>query len=120
MNVAGPAFTHVMYANDIMLFAKANSSEVKILNVCLETYYEWSGQRINRNKSGIIFSKMVQRDKRGVRLKIFLQCKRSILMRPIWALLCSNPPVGLKTSNSYRKSLRPDFWVGEVSSILGW
>jgi hypothetical protein len=64
MNVAGPAFTHVMYADDIMLFAKANSSEVKILDDCLETYCEWSGQRINRNKSGIIFSKLVQRDKR--------------------------------------------------------
>ena len=64
MNVAGPAFTHVMYADDIMLFAKANSSEVKILDDCLETYCEWSGQRINRNKSGIIFYKLVQRDKR--------------------------------------------------------
>ncbi len=64
MNVAGLAFTHVMYADDIMLFAKANSSAVKILDDCLETYCEWLGQGINRSKLGIIFSKMVQRDKR--------------------------------------------------------
>ena len=57
MNVAGPTFTHVMYADDIMLFAKANSSEVKALDVCFDTYCDWSGQRVNRNKSGMIFSK---------------------------------------------------------------
>ena len=32
MNVNGLAFTHVMYADDIMLFAKVNSSEVQILD----------------------------------------------------------------------------------------
>uniref|UniRef100_A0A2N9EZP9 Reverse transcriptase domain-containing protein n=1 Tax=Fagus sylvatica TaxID=28930 RepID=A0A2N9EZP9_FAGSY len=44
MNVAGPAFTHVMYADDIMVFSKANSREVQIIDECLETYCEWSGQ----------------------------------------------------------------------------
>ena len=64
MNVNGPAFTHVMYADDIMLFAKANSSEVQILNNCMVTYCEWSGQSINRDKSGLICSKLVSRDKK--------------------------------------------------------
>ena len=64
MNVGGPSFTHVMYADDIMLFAKASSREVQILDNCLESYCEWSGQRINRNKSGLICSKMVPRDKK--------------------------------------------------------
>jgi hypothetical protein len=50
MNVAGPAFTHVMYADDIMVFSKANSREVQIIDECLETYCEWSGQCINRTK----------------------------------------------------------------------
>lgn len=59
MNVAGPAFTHVMYADDIMVFAKANCREVKILDECLEKYCIWSGQLINRTKSGLIFSKLV-------------------------------------------------------------
>uniref|UniRef100_A0A2N9HCV7 Reverse transcriptase domain-containing protein n=1 Tax=Fagus sylvatica TaxID=28930 RepID=A0A2N9HCV7_FAGSY len=59
MNVAGPAFTHVMYADDIMVFAKANCREVKILDECLDKYCSWSGQLINRSKSGLIFSKLV-------------------------------------------------------------
>jgi hypothetical protein len=64
MNLAGLAFTHVMYADDIMIFAKTNSREIKILDECLDNYYSWSEQLINRDKSGIIFSKSVQRDKR--------------------------------------------------------
>ncbi len=64
MNVDGPSFTHVLYTDDIMLFAKASSREVQILDNCLESYCEWSRQRINRNKSGLICSKMVPRDKK--------------------------------------------------------
>jgi hypothetical protein len=40
MNVNGPAFIHVMYADDIMLFAKANFREVQILDDHLVTYCE--------------------------------------------------------------------------------
>ncbi len=58
MNVTGPAITHVMFADDLMIFAKAQRREVEIINNCLETYCLWSGQRINRDKSGLIFSKL--------------------------------------------------------------
>ena len=64
MNVGGPAFTHVMYADDIILFARANGKEVKILDECIEKYCQWSGQLINRSKSGLIFSKLVQGNKK--------------------------------------------------------
>jgi hypothetical protein len=40
MNVSGSAFTHVTYAEDIMLFAKASCSEVQILDKCLVTYWD--------------------------------------------------------------------------------
>jgi hypothetical protein len=59
MNVAGPPITHVMFADDLMLFTKASRKEATVLNECLDTYCLWSGQQINRDKSGIIFSKMV-------------------------------------------------------------
>uniref|UniRef100_A0A2N9IGZ4 Reverse transcriptase domain-containing protein n=1 Tax=Fagus sylvatica TaxID=28930 RepID=A0A2N9IGZ4_FAGSY len=75
MNMAGPAFTHVMYADDIMVFAKANSREVIVLNECLDKYCAWSGQLINRSKSGIIFSKMVCCAKRR-ELKALLAMKK--------------------------------------------
>jgi hypothetical protein len=64
MNVGGPAFTHVMYADDIILFARVNGKEVKILDECIEKYCQWFGQLINRSKSGLIFSKLVQGNKK--------------------------------------------------------
>ena len=60
MNVEGPEVTNVMFADDLMLFSKASSMDVLALNSCLEKYCLWSGQLVNRGKSSIIFSKMVQ------------------------------------------------------------
>lgn len=53
----GPALTHVMYTGDIVLFSKATRHDAEILASCLDKYCDWSGQSINKNKSGICFSK---------------------------------------------------------------
>ena len=47
MNPSGLAFTNVMYADDIMIFAKANSREVKAFDDHIEKYCYWLGQLIN-------------------------------------------------------------------------
>jgi hypothetical protein len=71
MNLNGPPFTHVMYADDLMLFARASTREVKVLDECLEKYCLWLGQLINREKSGLIFSKLVQRvRKRAIKCEL--------------------------------------------------
>ena len=75
MNMGGPDFTHVMFADDLMLFSKASSNEVLSLNSCLEKYCHWSGQLVNRSKSGIIFSKLVHLNQKR-RLKNILQMKK--------------------------------------------
>ncbi len=62
MNVARQAITHAMFADDLMLFSKANRREVGFLNDCIETYCMWFGQKMNREKSGLIFSKLVHND----------------------------------------------------------
>ena len=71
MNLNGPPFTHVMYADDLMLFARASTREVKVLDECLEKYCLWLGQLINREKSELIFSKLVQRvRKRAIKCEL--------------------------------------------------
>ena len=75
MNHGGPEITNVMFADDLMLFAKATRQNVNALNSCLEKYCQWSGQLVNRSKSGIIFSKLVNLSQRR-RLKEILQMKK--------------------------------------------
>ena len=71
MNRDGPPFTNVMYADDIMIFAKATNREIQALDVFLERYCLWSGQLVNREKSGLIFSKQVPRKKkRAIKLEL--------------------------------------------------
>ena len=67
-SINGPAITHVMYADDIVLFSKATRMEAKAINECLDMYCKWSGQCINRSKSGIYFSKHTPRQTtRGIK-----------------------------------------------------
>uniref|UniRef100_A0A2N9F7G7 Reverse transcriptase domain-containing protein n=1 Tax=Fagus sylvatica TaxID=28930 RepID=A0A2N9F7G7_FAGSY len=69
-----PAITHIMYADDIVAFSKANSREATILTEWLEKYCSWSGQLINRNKSGVFFSKHTKKPMQRS-LKCLLQMK---------------------------------------------
>ena len=61
LNIDDPSLTHVMFADDIMLFTRAKQNEVEVLNECLERYCSWSGQNINQDKSGIVLSKLIQK-----------------------------------------------------------
>jgi hypothetical protein len=49
--------SHLLFADDLILFAKATSSEANILRSVLNCYCSWSGQAINDSKSSIHFSK---------------------------------------------------------------
>lgn len=52
-----PPLSHLLFANDLILFSKANSLDAEAIMQCLNTYGEWSGQSINRMKSKVQFSK---------------------------------------------------------------
>ncbi|KAL0000485.1 hypothetical protein SO802_014266 [Lithocarpus litseifolius] len=56
----GPTITHVMYADDIVLFSKAGIKDAHCLVRVLNKYCRWSGQKINFNKSGVFFSRHTQ------------------------------------------------------------
>ena len=55
-SISGPTISHVMYADDIV-FSKASRKDVESLVKILEKYCRWSGQVINRRKSGVFFLK---------------------------------------------------------------
>jgi hypothetical protein len=49
--------SHLLFADDLILFAKATSAEAVILHSYLDKYCSWYGQAINCSKSSIHFSK---------------------------------------------------------------
>jgi ribonuclease HI len=51
------AVSHLLFADDLILFAKVTSMEAVALKSCLDKYCCWSGQAINCSKSSIHFSK---------------------------------------------------------------
>lgn len=52
-----PTITHLFFADDNLLFFKANKENCMAVKECLQVYEEASGQYINFDKSAISFSK---------------------------------------------------------------
>lgn len=63
----GPSFSHVFFADDLMLFAKANAKNCEAIIEVLDTFCKLAGQKLNLAKSRVLFSQNVSR-----------RCKRSI------------------------------------------
>ncbi|XP_075669750.1 uncharacterized protein LOC142639464 [Castanea sativa] len=63
----GPSFSHVFFADDLMVFAKANAKNCEAIIEVLDTFCKLVGQKVNLAKSRVLFSSNVNR-----------RCKRSI------------------------------------------
>lgn len=64
-----------MFADDIILFTKVTRRKSQALNGCLDKYCQWFGRKINREKSGLIFSKSIQKQK-ARELKSLMQMRK--------------------------------------------
>ena len=61
---SGPAFSHLMFTDDLVLFAKADSSNCSIIRDVLDEFCAVSGQTINDSKSKVYFSPNMDQDSR--------------------------------------------------------
>jgi hypothetical protein len=52
-----PSISHLLFANDLMIYTQANVQEATSVLRCLSTYSKWLGQCINLSKSTVFFSK---------------------------------------------------------------
>jgi hypothetical protein len=59
-----PSVTHLLFADDSLILMKANASSAQHLQYVLELYEAYSGQKINKDKSSVMFSKNVQNQRR--------------------------------------------------------
>ncbi|KAM6558351.1 hypothetical protein CsatA_027590 [Cannabis sativa] len=54
---SAPPVSHLMFADDTILFARANEKEAKKLMECISLYENWSGQSCSKPKSSVLFSR---------------------------------------------------------------
>ncbi|XP_020705669.1 uncharacterized protein LOC110116443 [Dendrobium catenatum] len=60
----GQRISHLLYADDVLLFADAKRKSFKRLKDIIDDYCSWTGQRINYHKSAMIYGKRVDRRER--------------------------------------------------------
>lgn len=58
----GPEISHILFANDSLLFTRANRHEYQIIVDILNQYEVTSGKKINYEKSEVSFSKWVSKE----------------------------------------------------------
>lgn len=61
----GEWLTHLSYADDIVVFSQGKLSHLQLLKQLLKDFCSISGQSFSLNKSQIIFSKQIQRNRRS-------------------------------------------------------
>lgn len=61
---SGPSFSHLFFADDLVLFAKANQTNCSTIRDVLDEFCEKSGQSVSEAKSRVFFSPNVDRDTR--------------------------------------------------------
>ncbi|XP_042983328.1 uncharacterized protein LOC122312726 [Carya illinoinensis] len=54
-----PIISHLLYADDTVLFCNGGKASLKAITDVLKTYEQWSGQAVNKNKSHIFFSTQI-------------------------------------------------------------
>lgn len=60
----GTRISHLLYADDILLFGKASIHMAKKIQGIVLEYCNWTGQRVNNAKSSILFSKAINSNKK--------------------------------------------------------
>ena len=71
ITAGAPTLTHLLFADDLIIFAKADTKEAYELMSILNLFSGASGQRINTLKSGLIFGKQVPHQVRSQIGQIF-------------------------------------------------
>lgn len=56
----GPSFFHIFFADDLMLFAKANDKTCESIMEVLDNFCSLTSQKMNHGKSRIYFSPNVR------------------------------------------------------------
>ena len=107
----GPSFSYVFFADDFMLFAKANTKNSEAIMEVLDNFCTLAGQKVNLAKSRVLFSPNIAR-----------RCKRSICSKlEINAIQNSGRYLGFPLIYKGRNGDAFNFFIDRVQKKLsGW
>jgi hypothetical protein len=57
-----PQISHLLFADDLLLFAEASIEQAHCVLPCLDMFCQASGQKINNHKTQVFFSKNVDNE----------------------------------------------------------
>ena len=60
----GPRINHLFFANDTLLFCRASRGDLEAILQLLQLYEQASGQKLNREKTTVFFSKGITEERR--------------------------------------------------------
>lgn len=60
----GPSFSHLLFADDVLLFSKARCSQARVIEDIFYRFGQHSGLKVNPSKSRAFFSAGVHRSKK--------------------------------------------------------
>ena len=67
----GPKLMHLLFADDSLIFCRATMKECNKVMDILKVYEKASGQKINRSKTSLFFSKSIPEDvKHGIKVTL--------------------------------------------------
>ncbi|KAL4359580.1 hypothetical protein AHAS_Ahas08G0091600 [Arachis hypogaea] len=86
----GPDISHLVFADDLLLFVEATIDQIKEVTEVIETFCKASGLKINVEKSSIVFSKRTNMDIRHEITKYSGFKEQRDLGRYLGAMITSN------------------------------
>jgi hypothetical protein len=66
----GPLISHLLYADDMVIFSTGRKKDVRSILEVLDTYAQWSGQVVNASKSSIFFSNRIPDSRRQELIRV--------------------------------------------------
>lgn len=78
----GPEVSHLMFADDLILFGEATMGQVEVMKECLDRFCSMSGQKVSASKSSIYFSPNTSENLRKV-----ISDELKILRKKTWGFI---------------------------------
>ena len=112
------AFSHIFFADDLVLFAKANGSNCSAIRDALDKFCNRPSQSISEAKSKVFFFSLMLIETQGNPCAIFWGFLQQLISTNIWDFLFNIEGQVARTSILSLRELSKNLLVGRPTSFL--